>query len=255
SRRLAKLPVIESAVHEGVLGRAQAAAIIGPLIEAADRAETALMSAACTNLIELSKTLPATAVVEAAEAWKLVLDPDGIEPVEKAAIEKRFFRLGHARDGLVRLTGLLPVEQAAAIRAVLDAYVNPRTGSSVRFTPTSEATGASHTDSRAGDGAHGASAAGDGGTGAEPEVDGSTHPLLTATEVEPPTDTRTREQKQADVIHAVFAAAARAPETPTMGGAHPTVLIVVNRDDFQTGHGTARIDGEDHPITAQTARR
>jgi 5-methylcytosine-specific restriction protein A len=40
-----------------------------------------------------------------------------------------------------------------------------------------------------------------------------------------------------------------------MGGAHPTILVVVNRDDFQTGHGTARIDGEDQPITAQTARR
>ncbi|GAA4182563.1 hypothetical protein GCM10022288_00660 [Gryllotalpicola kribbensis] len=76
SRRLAKLPVIETAVHEGVLGRAQAVAIIGPLIPAADGKDPQLVEAACTNLIELSKTLPATAVVEAAEAWKLVLDPE-----------------------------------------------------------------------------------------------------------------------------------------------------------------------------------
>ncbi|WP_344751409.1 HNH endonuclease signature motif containing protein [Gryllotalpicola koreensis] len=234
ARRLAKLPVIEAAVERGVLGRAQAAAIIEPLTESVDRAETALVAAACENLIELSRVLPATAVVEAAEAWKLILDPDGVEPVEKAAVEKRFFRLGRAKDGLVKVSGLLPVEQAAALRAVLDAYVNPRAGASVAFTPnTDEADEPDEPD----------------------EAAGATKPLLVVTETQPPADTRSPDQKRADVLHAVFAAAARAPETPTMGGAHPTILVVVPQEDFEAGRGAARIDGEDQPISAESARR
>ncbi|WP_344792805.1 HNH endonuclease signature motif containing protein [Gryllotalpicola daejeonensis] len=230
ARRLAKFAVLEAAVEAGVLGRAQAVAIMEPLLPAADRADTALVEAACENLVDLSKVLPATAVVEAAEAWALVLDPDGVEPVEKAAVEKRFFRLGRAKDGLVKFSGALPVEQAAAVRALLDAYVNPRAGASVMFTPN----------------------AADDSNDVE---DGRQKPMLTATETEPPTDTRTPDQKRADVMHAVFAAAARAPETPTMGGSHPTVLVVVPKDDFETGHGAARIDGEDEPVSAKTAKR
>ncbi|GAA4154101.1 hypothetical protein GCM10022286_01240 [Gryllotalpicola daejeonensis] len=229
ARRLAKLPVLETAVDEGVLGRAQAAAIIEPLLPATERADTALVEAACENLVDLSKVLPATAVVEAAQAWALVLDPDGVEPVEKAAVEKRFFRLGRAKDGLVKFSGALPVEQAAAIRAVLDAYVNPRAGASVALTPTSDSSD-------------------------EVEL-GDQKPMLVATETQPPTDMRTPDQKRADVMHAVFTAAARAPQTPSMGGAHPTILVVVPKEDFDSGHGAARIDGEDEPISAKTAKR
>lgn len=223
---LAKLPVIEGAVTGGSLGRAQAEVIAAPILKTVEVADPARVDLACTELVDLAQVLPASAVLEAAKVWAAVLNPDGIEPVEKAAIEKRFLTLGKARGGLVKISGLLPVEQAAAIRAVLDAYVNPRAGASVAFIPTSE-----HGD------------------------DDSAKPMLTGTPAEPPVDTRTAKQKRVDVLHAVFAAAARAPETPTMGGAHPTILVSVTKDELETGRGAAWVDGEAEPISATAAAR
>ncbi|GAA4181647.1 HNH endonuclease signature motif containing protein [Gryllotalpicola koreensis] len=226
---LAKLPVFEQAVADGVLGRAQAEVICAPILKAVSVADPVAVEIACTELVNLSAALPASAVAEAARVWAAVLDPDGIQPQEKAAVEKRFLTLGRARNGLVKLTGLLPVEQAAAIRAVLDAYVNPRAGSSVAFSPTGPAA-----------------------DGIDP--DGS-KPALTATLEEPPVDSRSAKQKRADVLHAVFAAAARAPETPTMGGAHPSILVTVPKDVLESGRGAAWIDGEADPISSTAAQR
>lgn len=219
ARRLAKLPALEDAVITGRLGRAEAAEIAAPLLPAADRAAPELTETACAQLLELARALPATAVAEAARAWASVLDPDGVVPVEQAAFEKRFLTLGRAHEGLVRLTGLLTIEQAATVRALLDAHTNPRAG--VAFTP-------------AGDDEDLALAGG-------PD--------------QPPADSRTAGQKRVDALHAIFAAQARAADAPTMGGAHPTLLITVTREVYETGAGSAWIDGEDEPVTAQTARR
>jgi hypothetical protein len=288
SRRLSKLPVIETAVSSGVLGRAQAVAIIEPILTPADRADRDLVEAACTNLVELSAVLPATAVVEAAHAWALILDPDGTEPVEKQAVEKRFFRLGRAKDGLVKFSGALPVEQAAAIRAVLDAHLNPRAGASVHFVPSADAPaadaanadapaadaasveepGAAGTDAESADGGttdgDGGDQAGDSASitaggeavdGADDEAAGSAKPLRIVRDGEAPMDTRSLDQQRADVLHAVFSAAARSDDVPTMGGSHPTILVTITKDEYDTGHGAARIDGEDEPISAKSAKR
>jgi hypothetical protein len=224
-RNLAKLPVIDAAVEHGALGRAQALEIMQPLLPTLRVAATADVETACVQLVELAAAVPASAVKDAAQLWAAVLDPDGIEPDERSAVEKRFVRLGRAKDGLVKLTGMLPVEQAAAIRAVLDAYNNPRAG--VSFAP-----------------------AGGGADEAETADSRADAPGLT-----PPTDSRTIEQKNADIFHAVFAGAARAPETPMMGGAHPTILVTVAGDDLESGRGAAWVDGETEPISARAAAR
>lgn len=223
SRTLTKLPVIEAAVAAGTVGRVQAAEIIAPLLPALPVADPQLVQAACEQLVELSAALPATAVVEAARAWKEVLDPDGIAPEEKAAVEKRFVNLGRARNGLVKLTGLLPVEQAAALRAVFDAYANPRAGASVAFTLADDETG-------------------------ERE-------LNIVGEDEAPRDTRTAGQKRADVLHMIFSEYARSGDAPTMGGAHPTILVTVTKENLETGTGVAWVDGEAEPISARAAKR
>ncbi|AYG03791.1 HNH endonuclease [Gryllotalpicola protaetiae] len=229
SRALAKLPVLEDAVSSGALSRAQAEVIGAPILKTVPVADPAAVDIACTELVELSAALPASAVADAARVWAAVLDPDGVAPVEKAAIEKRFLTLGPARNGLVKLTGLLPIEQAAAIRAVLDAHVNPRAGAEVRFTPSPDVLG-----------------------DADPD---DTKPLLTGTLDLPPVDTRSAKQKRADILHAVFVAAARTPQTPTMGGAHPTILVTTTKDELETGHGVAWVDGENEPISAHAAKR
>jgi len=223
ARSLARLPVFADAVACGVIGRVQAAEITAPLFAPATVADPALVAAACENLIELAEAVPASAVVEAARAWAAVLDPDGIEPVEQAAIEKRFVHLGRAKNGLVRLTSLLPVEQAAAIRTVIDAYLNPRAGACVTFTPG--------------------------------EDTGDAADRLPTEDAAPPRDPRTRGQQTADILHAVFTAHARSGDAPTLGGTHPMILVTVTKDELENGRGAAWIDGEDDPISAKTAAR
>ena len=222
ARSLAKLPVLEDAVSEGVLSRAQAEVIAAPILKTLHAANPADVDLACTQLVEMSQALPASAVADAAEVWKAVLDPDGIQPEEKKAVEKRFLRLGKARDGLVKLTGLLPIEVAATLRTVLDAYRNPRAASSVAFHPADE-----------------------------PDGEGSG----TGGEFPPPRDARTFEQQDLDTLAMIVSAHARSGDAPSMGGAHPTVLVTVTRDDLERGTGPAWIDGEAEPISITTAKR
>lgn len=209
ARNLAKLPVFEQAVHDGALGRAQAAEIAAPILTTLHAADPGAVDEACAQLVQLARVLPATAVLNAAMIYREALDPDGTEPAEKTALEKRFVTLGQARNGLVKLSGLLTVEQAAVIRTLTDAYLNPRTG--VAF------------------------------TSAESEL--------------PPADTRTTKQKRADIFAQVFAAQARAGDAPTMGGAHPTILVTTTKETLETGRGSAWIDGESEPISGSAAKR
>ncbi|MDJ0378274.1 HNH endonuclease signature motif containing protein [Cryobacterium sp. PH31-L1] len=64
-----------------------------------------------------------------------------------------------------------------------------------------------------------------------------------------PDDTRSRSEKQASILRAVFEGAARHPGTPTMGGAAPTVLVHININDLLDGRGTGWIDGIDGHLT------
>ncbi|WP_158252867.1 HNH endonuclease signature motif containing protein [Cryobacterium sp. N21] len=64
-----------------------------------------------------------------------------------------------------------------------------------------------------------------------------------------PDDTRSRSEKQAGILRAVFEAAARHPGTPTMGAAAPTVLVHININDLLDGRGAGWIDGIDGPLT------
>ena len=242
SRALTKLPVIEAAVSTGALSRAQAEVISAPILKTVPVADPDAVDAACREIVELSAALPASAVAEAAKLWAAVLDPDGVAPVEKAAIEKRFLTLGPARNGLVKLSGLLPIEQAAAIRAVLDAHVNPRAASSVAFHPADEPGNEAELEG---------SASNDDSTN---PADGSTHGS-SAGEFPPPRDTRSFEQQDLDTLHMILSTHARSGDAPSMGGAHPTVLVTVTRDDLENGRGPAWIDGENEPVSVKTAKR
>jgi hypothetical protein len=219
---LAKLPVFEAAVADGVLSRAQAAVIAAPILTTLHTADPASVDAVCGELVELARVIPATAVLDAANVFKAALDPDGVEPAEQTALEKRFVTLGRARNGLVKLTGLLTVEQAAVIRTLTDAYLNPRSG--VTFAPA----------------------------GAEPE---DARPAVAMGPDLAPVDTRTIKQQRADIFGYVFAAQARATDAPSMGGAHPTILVTTTKETLETGRGAAWIDGEAEPISGKAAKR
>jgi len=70
-----------------------------------------------------------------ANAWGLVLDPDGPEPGEQQALIRRGITLGRARDGLVPLRGHLLPEVAALLSRQFDACLNPRLDITEASTP------------------------------------------------------------------------------------------------------------------------
>ncbi|WP_158251198.1 DUF222 domain-containing protein [Cryobacterium sp. Y11] len=62
-------------------------------------------------------------------------------------------------------------------------------------------------------------------------------------------DRRTAGEKRADILRSVCEAAARDPQTPTMGGAAPTVMVHINAADLDQGRGVGWIDGIEAPIS------
>ncbi|WP_022882379.1 HNH endonuclease signature motif containing protein [Gryllotalpicola ginsengisoli] len=235
ARALRRFPTVAQAVTDGCLGREQLDAILpDPLLRAAGVAHPEDVSAAESALVESAQTLPADAVRLQAQTWAVALDPDGLPPREDDALERRFFTIGRDQGGLAKISGLMPVEQAATLRSVIDAYVNPK--GRVEF---SDATGG-------GAGDEVADRDRDRDLGLDPDG---------AAGADAPKDLRTAAQKRADVVHAVFAAQARAAEVPTMGGAHPTLLVTVTEAELRSGSGAAWVDGEDEPISIAAARQ
>jgi 5-methylcytosine-specific restriction protein A len=62
-------------------------------------------------------------------------------------------------------------------------------------------------------------------------------------------DARNGAQQRHDILMAVVDSAARAAETPTLGGASPTVLVSVSADDLERGTGAGWIDGVEEPLS------
>jgi len=67
-----------------------------------------------------------------------------------------------------------------------------------------------------------------------------------------PKDPRTPDQKRHDIFAVILDAAARAAETPTLGGAAPTVLVSVRQADLDAGRGVGFIDGIEIPVSFGT---
>ncbi|MGX1701684.1 DUF222 domain-containing protein [Microbacterium sp. NPDC055357] len=68
-----------------------------------------------------------------------------------------------------------------------------------------------------------------------------------------PADTRSRAQKQHDVLATVLTVAAASGELPTIGGAAPTLVVSVREEDAARGTGYAHIDGFGRPVSMETA--
>jgi hypothetical protein len=62
-----------------------------------------------------------------ARVWLQALDPDGAEPREDERIAERSFTFAQHADGMFRGALVLPPDQGAAVKAVLDAHCSPRT--------------------------------------------------------------------------------------------------------------------------------
>lgn len=147
-------------------------------------------------------------------AWAEFLARDGVEPDAEYAARFRGIRLGRVRDGLVPLSGSLMPEAAAGLQRLFDAH----RGSSPRFATMPE-------------------------HAAEGEAWGD----------EMIVDPRTVPQIRHDVFVSMIQTAAASSDSPSLGGAAPTLVVTVSADDLDGG--VADIEGVGIPVPASIAHR
>jgi hypothetical protein len=221
----ARFPRVSQALTDGVIGVDAAQAITAGLTPTLDRvaiddlavAETELVAAATGTSPETPIPASADELRVQAAQWRAFLDPDGLRPSEDEAMARRGFSRGRLSGGLVVGNYALMPEIAAKLNRSMDAHLSPRTTG----TFLSE-------DDRA---------------------------AAEAAEAEGGRDPRTDTQKRHDIFASIIDAAARSAESPTLGGAAPTVLVSVTSDDLSRGRGVGWIDGVDDPISIEAVKQ
>lgn len=170
-----------------------------------------------------------------------VLDPDGDEPDDQQALQRRGLTIGRARNGLHRVTGHLLPDAAAQLQGILDAMLNPRVDGPAS---PAAATGVRFEESDT----EGRVSAGEGDAGADMGVDDPFNSDPRAV-----IDPRTHAQKRHDALAAALGIAARHKEMPSLGGAAPTLVVTVDANDLARGAGRARLTGVDATIPVAAA--
>jgi len=222
----ALFPALRDAVSNGAIGMDGIGAIVNTLAPIADRCDPAHLAAAERELVAAAsgtspdEAPPCTAddTRLQAKVWALVLDPDGALPEYERAVRRRGIVLGREHDGLVRLHGELLPDVAAQFQRLVDAHLSPRVED--------------RTD--------------------DPGVVFREAPADTA---EATSDARTHAQKVHDVFASLLGVAARAAETPTLGGLAPTLLITISAAELDSEDGVGFVDGTDCTVPAFVARQ
>ena len=68
-------------------------------------------------------------------------------------------------------------------------------------------------------------------------------------------DPRSKDQQRHDILIGVLDAMARSGNTPTIGGAAPTVLVTVRAEDLDSHRGAGYADGVDSPLSPTTVKQ
>ncbi|HEV7565142.1 MAG TPA: DUF222 domain-containing protein [Microbacteriaceae bacterium] len=244
----ARFPRVAEALGSGSLGADSAAAIINGLLPVIDHAaiddlasaERELVAAATGSGPESSVPCAADESRVQAQVWRTALDPDGLVPAEERALARRGFRIGSEHGGLVPVSGGLLPEIAGKFARLFDAYLAPKTAPV--FVPEG--------DIGAGDVTAGDVTAGDVDDGhvARGHVGGRRAEVAVK-------DPRSFDQRRHDILASIIDAAARSGETPAVGGAAPTVLVSVRRDDLERRRGAGFIDGVPSPISMRAVEQ
>jgi hypothetical protein len=147
-----------------------------------------------------------------ATTWALFLDPDGALPDEEYSKRMRGIRVSRrSRRGLRRIYGDVTEDVAAQFDRLVDAHLNPRV----------QDRGPRFVD-------------------AEADADRAPEDRVP--------DPRTIDQKRHDAFASILSAAAGAAETPTLGGAAPTLIITTTEEDLATPNGVAFVDSAAGPV-------
>lgn len=217
----ARLPELTAALREGELGVSGMVAAGLPLAAVAGRVDADSLAAADEAVAAAARgvsvdgvgpSLPPLAADDLgnlARLWVSHLDTDGAVPREDEALRRRGFRFGPQRAGVIPVYGHLLPEVASQLQVHFDAILNPRASRGPRF---------------------------------EPETNADVGELT------PPKDPRSVSQKMHDALASILAAAARAVESPSLGGGAPTLVVTVSHADLAAGGAEGRVDGIDLPV-------
>nr|BFF10185.1 HNH endonuclease signature motif containing protein [Microbacterium flavescens] len=216
---------LREAAANGNVGVDTISAITRTLGSISDRCRLGEIEAAESELVRAAigaADVPPCAADETrmqARVWAAVLDPDGALPEHERSMRRRGLVVGRERGGLTRVTGDLIPDVAAQLTRLLDAHLSPRVEDRT-LTPVPN------------------------GPTFTPDAEvGSAPP-----------DPRTRTQRQHDALAALLGAAARSAETPTLGGASPTLLVTIAASELESDHGIGHIDGTETTVPAYVAR-
>ncbi|MEZ0140400.1 DUF222 domain-containing protein [Microbacterium sp. NRRL B-14842] len=252
----ARWPALREALLDGAIGVTGLLAATGPIEQAGPRVRLADRWEADAYLAEVARgeescggaensdddeneTGPAPTPEDLRVRAQMIvqyLDPDGAEPAEDIALRARGVVLGRVKDGVIPIRGALLPEVAGQLQRIWDAYLNPKVDGpplpGVHFVPSEVRD----------------DAAGEQQAPVSPDDD-----VLPAGDVGGMVDGRTRAQKQHDALAAALGIAARHDDMPRLGGAAPTLVVTVAAEDYATGHGWARVEGVETPVSTRVA--
>jgi len=222
-------PHVAEALAAATLSVGSASVIVATLSTASPRAELAHLDAAERCLVEFAAEHPTDPVRKLAIQWRDALDPDGIEPREADLVERRALKRFLLANGMKRYILELDPLSAGYLDAAIDASVG-RAIRTPRFTESgSDSNGDNENNPRPMDEA-----------GAELNV------------AEPSAATLAQLGADALVDLARHGAACADPGIPLPAA---TLVVRMTLESLLTGLGVATIDGGEHGISAETARR
>jgi hypothetical protein len=214
---------LAQAVDAGEVNVEAAASILRHLGQAERSASMEDLVAAEEMLVDTARRDPVDFVAGIGRMLRDRLDPDGVRPREEEIRERREIRLGRERHGLTPINGALEPLSAALLKAAFDEAGAPN--AVPRFLSDHDRM-----------------------NGTETVVDDDGHEVTTIR------DTRSREQRQHDVLSGLITAGVRNAGTED-GQLRSTasVTAVILLKDLENGTGAGWIDGMQEAISASTA--
>ena len=121
ARQIEQLPKTEEAFARGELGYQHVAV----MARTAEHVGAAAVRKAEASLLKAAETMDPGQFVGVAKNFEHRVDAAGALAETNRAYERRYFHIGEAVDGLVRLDGLLDAEAGATVRTALNPFMKP----------------------------------------------------------------------------------------------------------------------------------